>query len=129
MSSFENLARDINRAASALPARVEAATADIADRVLAKVRSNASGRPGPERVTGDYVDAMASRVYRDGDEVVGEIFVDRAQALRLEFGFAGTDSLGRRYSQPPFPHWRPAAEWAQTFAGQKLDQAVGVAIG
>ena len=30
------------------------------------------------------------------------------QTRRLEFGFAGADSLGRVYSQAPRPHWRPA---------------------
>lgn len=27
---------------------------------------------------------------------------------RLELGFEGTDSLGRRYHQPPYPYFRPA---------------------
>lgn len=27
---------------------------------------------------------------------------------RLELGFTGTDSLGRRYAQPPYPFMRPA---------------------
>ena len=29
------------------------------------------------------------------------------QTRRLEFGFAGADSLGRVYNQAPRPHWRP----------------------
>ena len=29
-------------------------------------------------------------------------------ANRLEYGFIGTDSLGRHYAQPPQPHFRPA---------------------
>jgi hypothetical protein len=31
-------------------------------------------------------------------------------AARLEYGFIGTDSLGRHYAQPPHPHFRPAAD-------------------
>lgn len=29
---------------------------------------------------------------------------------RLELGFSGTDSLGRRYNQPPYPFMRPALD-------------------
>jgi hypothetical protein len=35
---------------------------------------------------------------------------DRAQANRLERGFVGTDSIGRTYDQPPYPHHGPAVD-------------------
>jgi hypothetical protein len=36
------------------------------------------------------------------------IGTDLPYGRRLEFGFTGTDSLGRNYAQPPFPHVQPA---------------------
>ena len=35
-------------------------------------------------------------------------------AKRLEFGFSGTDSLGRTYNQPARPYMRPAMEQTRT---------------
>lgn len=32
------------------------------------------------------------------------------QGRRLEFGFTGTDRLGRHYNQPPYPHVAPALD-------------------
>jgi hypothetical protein len=35
------------------------------------------------------------------------------QGARLEFGFTGVDSLGRHYTQPPFPHVQPALPYIE----------------
>lgn len=35
----------------------------------------------------------------------------RPYSRRLELGFRGLDSLGRRYNQPPYPYARPALAW------------------
>lgn len=72
------------------------------------VKANASGRPGPNIRTGDYVRSIRARpVTRPGQ--TGYIGSPRPQAARLELGFYGRDSLGRQYAQPPFPHFAPAA--------------------
>ncbi len=34
------------------------------------------------------------------------VFTNQAYALRLEFGFVGTDRLGRNINQGPRPYWR-----------------------
>jgi len=39
---------------------------------------------------------------------------------RLEFGFTGTDSIGRRYAQPPYPFLRPALDTAHRIAYRRL---------
>jgi hypothetical protein len=72
-----------------------------------RVRSGASGRPGPRAVTGDYRRSITLEMgLVDGfpAAIVGTI---SPQARRLEYGFVGADSLGRHYNQPPFPHWDP----------------------
>jgi hypothetical protein len=77
----------------------------------ARVKANASGRPGPRRVTGDYTRSMSVTFERGGQAAT--IGTMAPQARRLEFGFVGVDSLGRYYNQRPLPHWRPMWEWLE----------------
>lgn len=75
-----------------------------------RVRAKASGRPGPRVQTGDYRRGISqhNRVVDGVPEA--HIYSNSPQALRLEYGFVGTDALGRHYNQEPLPHWRPATE-------------------
>jgi len=70
----------------------------------------ASGRPGPNVITGQYRDSIRiflfTRLPETSIAVVGS---DAPQGPRLELGFFGIDALGRVYEQPPYPHWRKAA--------------------
>jgi hypothetical protein len=75
-----------------------------------RVKANASGRPGPEAPTGDYRRSIGRQMSSAGGTVVGSVGTNRWQARRLEFGFTGTDSLGRYYDQPPYPHFGPAVD-------------------
>lgn len=74
----------------------------------ARVRRNASGRPGPNVVTGEYRSSIDYRVEHRLGGFRAIVFSNKPQSRRLELGFIGTDSAGRTYSQPPFPHFRPA---------------------
>lgn len=73
-----------------------------------KVKSNASGRPGPRAQTGDYRRSITLDVGHGAAGYEARVGSGRPQAARLEFGFTGTDSRGRHYNQPPFPHFGPA---------------------
>lgn len=42
---------------------------------------------------------------------------------RLELGFTGTDSLGRRYNQPAYPFMRPARDRVEREASQYFTRA------
>ena len=75
---------------------------DATDKLLARVIHHASGRPGPNIVTGRYVASFLI--------VSNKVVNFSPQTHRLEYGFVGNDSLGRIYYQPPFPHFRPALE-------------------
>lgn len=56
--------------------------------------------------TGEYRDAwQVTQVGLNSFAITN----DKPQMNRLEYGFDGTDSLGRVYHQPPQPHIRPAA--------------------
>jgi hypothetical protein len=69
--------------------------------LLANVRRRASlprtGPPGPRLQTGDYVRSMSVQTTMGGGGPVATAGTSAPQARRLEFGFRGEDSLGRRY--------------------------------
>lgn len=53
---------------------------------------------------------------------------DPAYARRIEFGFIGTDKLGRRYHQPAQPYMRPAFDSQQEAAAGVLTSGVREAV-
>lgn len=75
-----------------------------------RVRARASGRPGPRVQTGDYRRSigLVMTTYQGAPAAI--IGSSAPQARRLEYGFVGSDSLGRVYNQPPFPHFEPDIE-------------------
>lgn len=108
MSEPQVVAADLRLRANKSVAFVTSTVHKYAQLGLAKVRANASGRPGPRRVSGDYKRDM--NVEHDGP-FTSTIGTGAPQGPRLEFGFVGEDSLGRHYDQPPYPHWNPMADW------------------
>jgi hypothetical protein len=90
-----------------LPVETEAELEKNAQRLLEGIRARASGRPGPRVITGAY--RASWRIERPGPSS-RIVSTDHPAARRLERGFVGTDSLGRVYHQPPFPHVWPAAD-------------------
>ena len=109
----ERVADDLARVAFAGPVVLQEVVKYWAFAGLGRVKSNASGRPGPRRVTGDYTRTFNVELYRTGDAVRATIGTNAVQALRLELGFVGADSLGRVYNQAPLPHWMPMADWVE----------------
>lgn len=89
-----------------LPVAIHKVTVDHGYKGLAFIRRNASGRPGPNAPTGDYKRSWGIRFGLDGSVTVG---TNAVQGRRLEKGFTGTDSLGRKYRQRAYPHVAPAA--------------------
>lgn len=96
--------------------------------LLGRTRAHASGRPGPNVITGVYRRSIAVRHDYDTTQAaaVAVVYSNAPQAARLEFGFKGYDSLGRYYNQPPYPHYRPAQDYVE----EKFPEAVAAtAIG
>ncbi len=108
VQGVDEAARNIaNAGAFAVAAQLELAH-DFGARMQAAVRGRATGRPGPNVITGQY---LASNLYlvqatAGGYEAV--VYSDAPQSMRLELGFYGTDSLGRTYNNAPLPHFGPA---------------------
>lgn len=98
-------------------------------RTQTQVRANASGRPGPNKQHGDYRRSIRHTPTREGDEAVSYVHTDSPQGRRLEYGFNDTDALGRRYRQPPLPHFGPAAEDAKKFVEEEVNRAVDETLG
>jgi len=98
----------LTRKLSNFPRNFEKAHDDLLDEtgldLVKTTKEHASGRPGPNIVTGQY----ASAFYTVRHKWSVEIRNDSPQSKRLEHGYYGTDSLGRVYHQPPFPHIAPA---------------------
>lgn len=73
-----------------------------------RIQANASGRPGPNAPTGDYRRSWTVEFSGGIGAAKVTVGTNAPQARRLEFGFHGSDSLGRVYNQPPYPHVAPA---------------------
>jgi hypothetical protein len=76
--------------------------------------------PGPNVVTGDYVRSWEI----DHGPVGAQVWTDAPQANRLEYGFHGVDSAGRRFNQPAYPHIAPAVDGVEERMGRQLDGIV-----
>lgn len=99
----------------AAPGTVNAAvgllTARYTQLLRTRVRARASGRPGPRRQTGDYRRGISGQTAQVAPGVwQGVVGTNSPQGRRLEYGYHGADSLGRRYNQPPYPHFGPALD-------------------
>lgn len=95
-------------AAATIEARCEKKVRHFAQILETRIKANASGRPGPNAPTGDYVRSWNTQYGRRNGGFAAIVGTNKPQGRRLEHGFVGTDSLGRHYNQPPFPHVAPA---------------------
>lgn len=92
--------------------------------LVTKIKGRASGRPGPRIITGHYRRSWTGQPTRRNGGPAYIAGTNAAQGRRLENGFSGTDSLGRSYNQPPFPHVRPAVQEIEaTFVQAIADEA------
>lgn len=131
------LERAESRSRSGMAQAVYAAGALIMGQVKANARSEdhpdrasaARGHipgtgPGPNVATGNYRRSIQLTPTREGENPVAYIHTNSAQARRLEYGFRGTDSLGRRYNQPAYPHFQPAADKAEDILAAQVQRVL-----
>jgi hypothetical protein len=105
---LNDLADRLDQAADRVGPEVRRTVRRQADRLRDRIRANASGRPGPNVITGAYRSSWRVEEFAVPHGGGAEIGTDKPQGRRLEFGFFDmTDSLGRHYFQPPFPHVEP----------------------
>lgn len=104
----EELADRLEHAATRIGPAIARGVAHTATLGQARIRGNASGRPGPNVITGAYRNSWQTQNHRLPYGASCTLGTDLPYGRRLEFGFVGTDSIGRSYNQPPFPHVQPA---------------------
>jgi hypothetical protein len=102
------LATVLARLGPAVRARTRAITRHHAMLLRVRIQQNASGRPGPNVITGQYRASWDVKVTVADRRVSAVVFTDSPQSRRLEYGFVGVDRLGHQYRQPPYPHIEPA---------------------
>ncbi|OIJ97775.1 hypothetical protein BIV25_13285 [Streptomyces sp. MUSC 14] len=118
------LAAALARLGPAARARTRTITRHHAMLLRVRIQRNASGRPGPNVITGQYRASWDVRMTTSGGQVTAEVFTDAPQARRLEYGFVGVDALGRYYRQPPYPHVEPAFRQTEPAFVQALEDGV-----
>lgn len=106
------LTRTVERAS----AEARAAVAEAAGELEKAAKQNASGRPGPNVVTGTLRrsithDPITPWGVGGWQTKVGPTVI---YGRRIELGFHGVDSIGRNYNQGPFPYFAPAFESVRT---------------
>ena len=98
----------LERASPEIELKTSLAVRHYGQLLLTKVRSKASGRPGPNVITGDYRRSWSMRMGHAAGLTTAWVGTNAPQGRRLEYGFHGQDALGRHYDQPPYPHAEPA---------------------
>ncbi len=88
------------------------------------VKRNASGRPGPNVISGDYYRSITRSTNRTATGITARVSTNKGQAKRLEMGFHGTDSLGRNWDQKAYPHFGPALDRVRPL----LEAAIAAAL-
>ena len=53
---------------------------------------------------------LRGSITNEVEETIGRVGTNVEYARRIELGFVGTDILGRKYNQKPYPYLRPALE-------------------
>jgi hypothetical protein len=104
----DELAARLEHAAVKIGPAIEKGVRHTGEMGIARIRGNASGRPGPNVITGAYRNSWRPEMRSLPHGAACTIGTDLPYGRRLEFGFSGTDSLGRTYNQPPFAHVQPA---------------------
>lgn len=105
------LAADLQGGADRVDQLMELVVEKSAVDLMGLTQRNASGRPGPNAPTGDYRGSWRiEKVQTDNASVSRSVGTDRPQANRLEYGYSGTDSIGRTYDAPPYAHHGPAVD-------------------
>lgn len=83
--------------------------AELAGELETLAKENASGRPGPNVISGHLRGgikvAPIIKVAGHWETQVGPTMI---YSRRVELGFKGTDAMGRTYDQPGYPYFIPA---------------------
>lgn len=121
----DELADRLDQATDDLGPAIRGRVQHVAELGRGMIRAAASGRPGPNVITGRYRSSwqVDTRLLPYGAQCT--IGTNEPQGRRLEFGFWDmTDSIGRHFFQPPYPHVGPAVPRMETALRDGMQDAV-----
>lgn len=122
---LEDLAPRLEQAAARVGPETNRTVQQQGRLLRALIMENASGRPGPNVISGDYRGSWEPEPFPVPDGGGVEVGTRKPQGRRLEYGFMERyDSLGRFYRQPPFPHVEPAVNELSTEYEQAFKDAL-----
>lgn len=124
----DELAARLERAARRVKPAVYAELRHEGELLKALIMANASGPPGPNVITGRYLGSWKVEEHEGPGGGTVTVGTEEPYGRRLEFGFVGTDSLGRTYNQRPRPHVGPAVQSFQSRFGENIKRAAGEAM-
>ena len=96
--------------AETAPARINPVITHFGAVLEMAIIAHSSGRPGPEIDTGFMHESWRVRFELVGKYLEAIVESTAPYVNRLEYGFAGRDSLGRVFHQPPFPFIGPSVD-------------------
>lgn len=126
----DELADRLDQAADDLGPAVRRRVQHAALLGMGMIRANATGRPGPNVITGKYRSSWHTTTRSIPYGAQCTVGTDAPQGRRLEFGFWDMyDSLGRHFFQPPFPHVGPAIPRMQALLQDGMRDAASEVFG
>lgn len=125
---------EFHRALERMVAAADVAAREVVTKgghiVERNAKAAANGRPGPQVITGSH--RRSFQVAHIRRVTMGEWESETGPTMiysrRLELGFDGVDSLGRLYSQPPYPSLQPGLEASRTELSELQRLAFGRAL-
>jgi hypothetical protein len=112
---LDELAGRLERAADRVGPEVNRTVQQQGRLLRALIMERASGRPGPNVISGDYRGSWTPEPFAVPDGGGVEVGTREPQGRRLEFGFYDmTDSIGRHFFQVPRPHVEPSVNELST---------------
>lgn len=113
--TYWNAAPILDRTQGQILVRVDRAMTFVRDQAKRSInRGNVGGKnpsregEAPKKVSTRLFFSVAKAVWIDGRTIYGAVGTNVIYGRRLELGFVGVDSLGRKISQGPRPWLRPA---------------------
>lgn len=129
---LNGLADRLDEAASRVGPEINRTVQQQGRLLRALIMERASGRPGPNVISGDYRGSWEPEPFGVPDGGGVEVGTREPQGRRLEYGFYDmTDSIGRHFFQRPLPHVGPSVNeleqnWPDPFK-QACDRIFGEA--
>ncbi|WP_329126024.1 hypothetical protein [Streptomyces sp. NBC_01353] len=125
---LDQLGDRLDAAADAIGPAIERRMKHVGTLGVGKIKANASGRPGPmvrNSAVPNYRDSWKDAHHPIPHGAMCTIGTTKPQGRRLEFGYWDmTDSIGRHFFQPAYPHVQPALP----FIGAVLREQMGLAV-